>query len=53
MMPLWLFTLGKTLTDKAQLKIPFMRLISNLLFTIVPCNIFEKFKHLICLYLKY
>ncbi len=39
MMPLWLFTLGKTLTDKAQLSIPFLRLISNLLFTIVPCLI--------------
>lgn len=53
MMPLWILTLGKTFTDKAHLKIPFMRLISNLLFTIVPCLLgmflsrrFPKFKKL-------
>ena len=36
-MPLWLFTLGRTLADTAQIKIPFVRLVLNLLLTIGPC----------------
>ena len=38
-MPAWFYTLGKLLTDQANIKIPFLRLTSNLLFTIAPCLI--------------
>lgn len=37
MMPLWFYTLGKKIYIKAEIKIPFFKLILNLLFTIVPC----------------
>lgn len=36
-MPAWYYTLGKLLTDEADIHIPFIKLTSNLLFTIVPC----------------
>ncbi len=39
MMPFWIYTLGQVLTIKAKLNIPFLGLLNNLLFTIVPCLI--------------
>jgi sodium/bile acid cotransporter 3/5 len=36
-MPLWFYTVGRTLSRKAEISIPFMRLIYNLLMTIFPC----------------
>ena len=39
MMPFWVYTLGQILTIKAQINIPFVSLLTNLLYTIVPCLI--------------
>ena len=39
MMPLWMFTLGQTLSDSTRVIIPFSRLVLNLLSTVVPCLI--------------
>jgi len=39
MMPFWVYTLGQTLTVKAQINIPFFSLLNNLLYTILPCLI--------------
>ena len=39
MMPLWIFTLGQTLSDSAKIRIPFSRLVLNLLSTVIPCLI--------------
>lgn len=36
-MPLWFYSLGRTLSRKAEINIPFMRLVLNLLLTIFPC----------------
>ena len=37
MMPLWFYTIGRTLTKKAEISIPLLRLLLNLLLTICPC----------------
>jgi predicted Na+-dependent transporter len=37
MMPLWFYTIGRTLSKKAEISIPLFRLILNLLLTIFPC----------------
>jgi solute carrier family 10 (sodium/bile acid cotransporter), member 3/5 len=39
MMPLWLYTLGRTLANEAQISLPYLRLFLNLLVTIGPCLI--------------
>ncbi|CAF0933343.1 unnamed protein product [Brachionus calyciflorus] len=51
MMPLWIYTLGRVFSTKAQIKIPILGLFANLMITIVPCLIglainlrFPKFK---------
>ncbi|CAF0933362.1 unnamed protein product [Brachionus calyciflorus] len=59
MMPLWFYTLGKTISIKAEIKIPLFKLILNLLVTIIPCLIgiilakkFPKLKQTIMKYAK-
>ena len=37
MMPAWVYTLGRVLTEKADIEIPFTRLLANLFITIGPC----------------
>lgn len=37
MMPLWLYTLGRTISSKAEITIPIYKLALNLLTTIGPC----------------
>ena len=39
MMPLWMHTLGRRISYKAQITIPISKLVLNLLTTIVPCLI--------------
>lgn len=39
MIPLWLYTLGQTLMDSADIQIPFLMLFANLLIVVVPCVI--------------
>ena len=39
MMPLWMYTLGTTITDSTRITIPFSRLVLNLLSTVIPCLI--------------
>ena len=39
MMPIWMQTLGRTLSKKANIKIPLEKLMLNILFTVVPCLI--------------
>jgi hypothetical protein len=53
-MPLWLYSLGRTLSNSAQIKIPFDKLVYNLLSVIIPCVIglflsrcFPNFKRLV------
>ena len=36
MLPLWLYTLGQLLMDKANIQIPYIMLILNLFIVIVP-----------------
>ena len=57
MMPLWFYTLGKTISVKAEIKIPLFKLILNLLVTIIPCIfgivIAKKFPKLKMIIMKY
>uniref|UniRef100_A0A336M0W0 CSON009876 protein n=1 Tax=Culicoides sonorensis TaxID=179676 RepID=A0A336M0W0_CULSO len=39
MMPLWLFTLGKTIFDKAKLQVPYMKITTFAIALIVPLGI--------------
>ena len=59
MMPFWLYTLGRTLSTSAQIKIPFDKLLLNLLTSIIPCliglyisRIFPKFKQFVLKFAK-
>lgn len=37
MMPTWVYTLGSVFSKQAEIKIPLIGLLGNLLVTIVPC----------------
>lgn len=39
MMPLWMYTLGRRVSNKAEITIPIWKLVLNLLTTIIPCLI--------------
>ena len=59
MMPLWIYTLGSTLTTAADIKLPIFRLVLNLFATIGPCllglllsKLFPKLKCFIMKYIK-
>jgi predicted Na+-dependent transporter len=56
-MPLWFYTIGRTLSKRAEISIPLMRLILNLLLTICPCLLgillSRKFPNLRRFFMKY
>lgn len=56
MMPIWMHTLGRRISYKAEINIPTSKLVLNLLITIIPCLIglalSQKFPILKALFMK-
>ena len=44
MLPAWVYTLGKVFSVKANITIPFLKLVLNLIATIGPCLVILNFK---------